>query len=153
MGNEDIHAASAKPEEIASYTIISFSGIYLPKQYEGMIYAKWMRSLRKGFDYFSLIEAMTYYGAYHNYIAILLGKPETVIRLAVLSDDHDVVLGFSVCRKNILDYILVLLPEYRRLKIGTSLIPNGIDTFTHLTRTGMTIWNNKYSEWKFNPFI
>jgi GNAT superfamily N-acetyltransferase len=116
-----------------------------------MIYAKWLRSLRFGNDYFKLIDSDDYYLTYHRYITNLLAQPAATVRLAVLSDDRDVVLGFSVTRGNILDYVHVH-KDHRRCKIGTHLIPCGIDTITHVTKSALPIWNNKYSNWKFNPF-
>lgn len=147
----------------AEYSIISFHGWELPPQYHNVIYSKWLRSLRHGNDYFKLVDAEAYYSTYRRYIEKILSLPETVVRLAVIADDHDVVLGFSVSRKNILDYIHVLrirteiptglaISDYRRHGIGAHLLPPGIDTFTHLTKTALTIWGSKFQHWKFNPF-
>ncbi len=127
-----------------------------------MIYSKWLRSLRFGNDYFKLADAAAYYEAYQRYITNILQV--ATVRLAVISDDEDVVIGFAVVRNNILDYVHVLrlrlksitgfdVVDYRRRGIGTKLVPKNIDTVTHLTRTALTIWGSKYSHWKFNPFI
>jgi hypothetical protein len=135
-------------ERQASYTILNTP----PKRYEAYIFSKWLRSLRYGNEYFKLVDQDVYFGVYHFYIKKILEKPETETRFAVLSDDHDVVLGFSVTRKNILDYIYVH-KDHRKMKVATHLLPENIDTITHVTKIGLSIWGSKYTHWKFNPFI
>lgn len=117
-----------------------------------MIFSKWLRSLRYGNDFFKLIDPEAYYSRYEAMIQRILRAPETEVRLAVLSDDHDVVLGFSVSRGSALDYVHVHKIQ-RRQGIGKNLVPDGITTITHLTKTRLTIWGSKYGEWKFNPFV
>lgn len=163
MGDATVFPTAAKPQEEASYRIISYSGRDLPESYHGLVYSKWLRSLRHGNDYFKLIDAQAFYKAYGPYISMTLHRPEAIVRLAVLTDDPDVVLGFSVSRETILDYVHVLrirlkvptgidVIDYRRRGIGTALMPQGITSFTHITRTWLTIWGSKFGSWKFNPF-
>jgi GNAT superfamily N-acetyltransferase len=134
------------------YKVIAISAYQLPESYRPMIYSKWLRSLRYGNDYFKLIEAGSYFTHYHKYLEALLAKPYCVVRLAVLADDYDVVLGFSVTRNSVLDYVHVH-KDYRRTGIGTLLVPSGISKISHITRQGMSFWNNRLKECKFDPFI
>ncbi len=140
---------------MSSYSIIAFQGANVPKEYINLIYSKWLRSLRFGNDFFKLADSDSYYDAYQNYIKVLLNKPNAMVRLAVLTDEKDVVLGFSVYRGYIsnivLDYVHVH-KDHRKLGIGTRLLPHGVSTITHLTRTGLSIWGSKYGYWSFNPF-
>ncbi len=136
---------------MSSYKIVSYHGNRVPEAYQNLIFSKWLRSLRYGNDYYKLIEVGAYYRTYHHYLALVLQNPSAVVNLAVLSDDPDVVLGFSVSRGNILDYVHVQ-KDMRKLGIGTKLVPKEIDTVTHLTKTGLTIWGSKYKTWNFNPF-
>ncbi len=135
----------------ASYTLVGHSAPFLPEEYRGVIYSKWMRSLRHGNDYYRLVDPPHYYEAYQRYISAILGKPDTMVRLAVLSDDRDVVLGFSVSRDKVLDYVYVDKLQ-RKQGIGKMLVPPSIEQITHVTKTGLTIWGSKYGHWKFNPF-
>ena len=152
VGDQGLYAEAAEPSQgLVTYSVISYSAHDLPQAYRGMVFAKWLRSLRFGNDYFKLVDSACYYSAYHRYISNILGKLETVVTVAVLSDDKDVALGFSVSRGNILDYVHVH-KDQRKQGIGTRLIPRGIDTITHLTRTGLSIWGSKYKAWKFDPF-
>lgn len=151
MGDSAIYETPVEPQGgVAGYVIDQVRGDELPHEFRNLVYSKWMRSLRFGNHFFKLIDSEAYYSSYKVYIDRVLRMPLTHIRFAVLADDRDVVLGFSVVRVNILDYVHVH-KDQRRLGIGANLV-KGVDTFTHLTKTGMTIWNNKYSSWKFNPF-
>ena len=135
-----------------SYKILQFRGYQLPDDYQALIYSRWLRSLRFGNDYYRLIEKDAYYATYHSYIERLLDHPDAVVRLAVLHDDADIVLGFCVSRGSILDYVHVH-KDMRRKGIARKLIPACIDTITHLTRTGLSIWGSKFFNWQFNPFV
>lgn len=148
---EDI--ASRESLGPSSYLILSFPAAQLPSYYVSMIYSKWLHSLRYGNDAYKKIKSKTYYDNYHDFIENLLKKPDSIIRLAVLSSDHDVVLGFAVSREDVLDYIYVH-QDYRNNKIGANLIPGGITTFSHITKIAKNIWqsNAKYKKLQFNPF-
>lgn len=156
MGATPIHTEAAQSlceESVvnASYTVLSYAAKDLPEAYIGLVFSKWLRSLRYGNDFFRLIDAESYYKAYHPVVTAVLSKPEAVVRIAVLTDDHDVALGFSVSRGNVLDYVYVDRLN-RRIGIGKSLVPGTIDTISHVTKTGLTIWGSKAGHWKFNPF-
>lgn len=135
-----------------SFTVISFPSAQLPKGYMPLVFTRWLRSLRLGNKTYEKISSKIYYKDYHTYIENLMLKPDSIVKLAVLSDDYDVVLGFSVSREDVLDYIHVHT-DYRKNGIGTALVPEGITTFTHLTALAILIWQTKdrYKNWKFNP--
>lgn len=122
-----------------------------PEQYRALVYSKWLRSLRYGNDFFKLVQPSAYWEAYTRYLDVIFAKPRTILRLAVLTGDRDVVLGFAVIRDSILDYAHVH-KDLRRQGIARALVPEHIDTITHLTRIGLAIWGNKGKKWKFNPF-
>ena len=136
----------------SSYQVISYPGPTLPEQYQNLVFSKWLRSNRFGNDYMKLIDSNAYFNAYHNYIESILKRHECVVRLAVLADDKDVVLGFSVSEPSVLHYCHVH-KDQRKQGIATSLLPKDIEIFTHLTKTAMSIWNSKYPNWILNPFI
>ncbi len=94
-----------------------------------------------------------YFADYHKFIENLLAKDGSTIRLAVLSDDHDVVLGFSVSREDVLDYVHVQM-DNRKLGIAKMLVPSRTTTVTHMTNLATGIWqeNPNYKHIKFNPY-
>jgi GNAT superfamily N-acetyltransferase len=116
-----------------------------------MVLSKWLRSLRYGNDYFRLIDAQAYFRVYHDYIEGILARSRTRMRLAVLTDDHDVVLGFAAHEGGILHYVHVH-KDMRKQGIGRALLPDDIDTITHVTNIGLSIWGSKFPAWKLNPF-
>lgn len=134
-----------------SYSVLAFPGDGIASQYRGLVFAKWLRSLRYGNDYFRLIDSQSYYPTYQRFIKALLSYPDCLVRVAVLSDDYDVALGFSVSRGTILDFVYVQ-KDQRKNGIGTKLLPGSIQKITHLTKDGLSWWANKHSEWKFDPF-
>lgn len=136
----------------ASYQIISYRAQALPEAYRNMIYAKWMRSLRTGNDYFKLIQPRIYYDVYNQYIKSILARPLTIVRLAVLSDDPDVVLGFSVSEDSHILHYCHVHTDSRNQGIGSSLVPFQVAVITHITKIGLSIWNSKYPDAIFNPF-
>lgn len=145
---------------MASYKIAVYSGSALPEQYRALIFSKWLRSLRYGNDYFKLIDQDTYFAVYHAYLEQLLTRPDSTVRLAVLTDDPDVVLGWAVSEGNRLHYVYVNR-ENRRVGIARKL-SGRFDVITHLTKMGMSIWASHFNSDRskqsakplvvFNPF-
>ncbi len=155
MGTEDkeIEELSLELLENPTYSVIAYPAKDLPNQYVSLIYSKWLRSLRFGNPLFKNIQSDEFYTHYHSFLEKLLSKPDSIVRLAILTDDPDVVLGFSVSREDVLDYVHVHR-HLRRTGIGGKLIPHGVTTFSHITNTAMLIWrgNDKYKDLRFNPF-
>jgi hypothetical protein len=156
MGSEDIQSKAIESQgeetsETASYDIVSVVGSSIPESYKGLIYSRWLRSHRYGNFLFKMIDSDIYYEKYHRYIELLLHKPETEVRLAVLSDDHDIVLGFCVHRDKILDYVHVHY-TCRNARIGWHLVPEKITCITHYTYTGARFVTARYGSFKFNPY-
>jgi GNAT superfamily N-acetyltransferase len=152
MGTQEVQQETTRPDVgMSAYTITVATARMLSPQYKPLIYSKWLRSLRFGNDYFLRILQDAYYKSYHRYITSILDSKDALVCLAVLSDDRDVVLGFSVSRGNILDYVHVH-KDYRGNGIAKALVPRCIDTFTHITKLAQRILDEKYKDWKFNPF-
>lgn len=138
-------------EEKSTYSVIAYPGPSLPAQYRNLVLSKWLRTLRHGNEYFKLIESNAYYQTYDRFIKTLLQRPGTMVRIAALSDDLDVVLGFSMIEGDTLHYVYVQ-HEQRNKGIAKSLVPTPISTITHLTKAGASIWNSKLKHADFNPF-
>lgn len=155
LGTEGVHGEAAQSEgaSIDKCVIVKYPADALPEQYVNFILSAWKRSLREGNEYFKLAKYSAFFDAYNIYLNNILDDDRAVVRMALIDDSRDVALGFSVCRDSILDYVYVTKDNgARRQGIGKLLVPNNIDTITHLTRTGLTIWGNKYPKWTFNPF-
>ncbi len=151
LGAAPVEPPLEKRKEESSYSVIAYLGQSLPKNYEGLVFAKWLRTLRQGNSFFKLAEPASYYAHYQLYISKILNSPGAIVRLAVLTEDPDVVFGFSVSRGEILDYVYVH-KDARRKHVGKSLVNFDFKFVTHLTTVGMTIWAAKYPEVQFDPF-
>lgn len=141
-------------EKVETYSIVAYPGRELPEQYRPMVMTQWLRSMRKYNDIFKSVPSDIYYKEYDPFLKMLMNKPGSIIRLAVLNDAPDVVLGFSVSREDVLDYVYVQ-KDCRGKGFATKLVPRGITTFSHRTRGGDLIWrkeDGKYNHLRFNPF-
>lgn len=140
-------------KEDALVEIVSYRGKDVPAPYLNMVRSRWARSYKTGNDFMKLVHPPGYYFAYSNYIALILQRPDTEVRLALLEEDRDIALGFAVLQGTILHYVHVPKP-YRRQHIATMLVPvEDIKWITHLTRVGMQIWSWKLHNALFNPFL
>jgi hypothetical protein len=138
-------------EEPCSYTIISFTGSDLPESYKGLVYSRWLRSHRYGNFIFKMIPSDIYYNQYGMHISQLIANPKCEVKIAVLTDDHDVVLGFSVNRGTNLDYVHVHYVQ-RGQRIASHLVPKDIKFITHWTYMGERFATKRYGGYVFNPY-
>lgn len=150
MGNQELERGGVR-EPQSSYSIIAFPADQLPISYEGLVKATWKRSLRDGNDLYRLIDSKRYFDAYEAYVERLLHRPGAIIRIAVLSDDPDVALGWSLINGDTLHYVFVKR-DIRNKGLSKALVPVPINWISHVTNTGIRIWN-KYKHVRFNPFI
>jgi hypothetical protein len=154
MGDQALEPGPAQvqlAEKKASYAVIAYLGKDLPETYRNMILAKWLRTLRFGNDFFRLIESNAYFETYQKYIKAIIGRPQCVVRLAVLSDAPDVCLGFSVSEPDTLHYVWCH-KDNRKIGVASALMQFPFSVITHLTSAGMGIWHKKFPAAKFNPF-
>lgn len=134
-----------------SYKILKIKASEFPEQYRNMLYSKFLRSLKFGNEYFRLIDQDSYYKMYHAYIESLLARPQSSIKLAVLTDEPDVVLGWALLEPKVVHFCYVNR-DNRRIGICTSLLSEPFDTFTHITNSWMNVWTKKYKSARFDPF-
>ena len=125
--------------------------------YKALVLATWLRGLKHGNEFFDLADSKTYYTVYSKILLALFKRPECRVRLAVLTDDEDVAIGYSIYEGKVLHFIFVRAggkkeESGRRQGIGTALFPPGMEVITHYTRIGKSIWKKNYKELKFNPF-
>lgn len=138
-------------KSLDSYKVVSYYGNKIPSNYKSIVFAKFLRSLRQGNEYYKLTDAKAYFTVYHAYLETILERPDTLVKFAVLSDDSDVVLGFSIVGLMKLHYVYVH-KYYRKKGIGRDLTQDPFEVITHLTRHGASIWNNRFPKVRFNPW-
>ncbi len=138
---------------VSTYKIIHVHGNDpILEPYLGFIIGNWMTTLKDTNQWFELIDPDKYFTAYKQFIKAILKKPGTEVKCAILAEDTDIVIGFSVFEGSQLHYVFVK-PEVRNKGIATILVPKRIDVITHLTVPGVVIWKTKLPKAIFNPFI
>jgi GNAT superfamily N-acetyltransferase len=114
------------------------------------IFASWLKGLRFGNDWYGLIDSKVYFKVYHEFIEMLLAKPDVTVKVACMKDTPDVILGYAVYSGSRLDWVYVK-DRWRGLGVAKDLIPNNITSVSHVTDTGRSILK-KHSDIIFNPF-
>lgn len=114
------------------------------------ILATWLRGLKYGNDWFQMIDPEAYFLVYQKVIEAILQRPDTVVKVACLVEDRDVLIGYSVYAGDRLDWLFVK-KNWRNIGVARSLVPENINVITHLTAVGKTILR-KHPTVKFNPF-
>ena len=111
------------------------------------IFATWLRSLYFGSSFFRRIDKDTYFDKYKLVVSALLAM--ATIKIACLSEDQDVVVGYAVYEGPVLHWVYVK-KNWRKQGVARLLVPDNINTFSHFTNVG---WTARRLEWKFNPFL
>lgn len=118
---------------------------------KNFIMATWLKGLRYGNDWFLAIDKDAYYKNYHKVIETIVGHPTTTVKVVCLKDDPEVILGYSAYSGARFHWLFVK-KSWRGIGIGKSLVPLGIRSVTHLTKTGKMILE-KYPDVVFDPFL
>lgn len=128
--------------------------VYDTKNDKNFIFSTWLRGLRYGNDWFLSVNNDVYFECYHKVIERILAHPDAQVVVACLKDDPEVILGYSVTRfindKTVLDWVFVK-KAWRSIGIAKALVPEKIETVTHLTKVGKAILSK--SPYVFNPFL
>ncbi len=114
------------------------------------ILATWLRGLYYGNPLFKEIEKDVFMENYHRIISDVLDRATTTVRVAVLKDDLNVILGYAVFSSETTLHWVFVKEAWRKIGIASKLIPQSTDTVTHLTILGRKI---KPTAMKFNPFL
>lgn len=147
----ETRTAQIQLDQKDTYSVVAYLGKELPENYRNLILSKWLRSLKFGNDFFRLVDNDAYFREYQKYIKLILERPHTVVRLAVLTTEPDTCLGFSVSEQDALCFVWVH-KDNRKIGIGTSLTNFDFTTITHLTTNVLALWQKKYPKVIFNPF-
>ncbi len=111
------------------------------------IYSTWLRGLYYGNELFNEIPKRTFFDNYKGIVTGYLTKASVLV--ACLPDDEDVVLGYSVSRGVILDWVFVK-KSWRKMGIARSLVSKELTVCSHLTGIGKSL---KPKDMVFNPFV
>lgn len=123
---------------------------YIPPSDESFVYKSWLDGLYFGNKEFNKMGHDEFHEDYRRVIKHILAKEDCVVIIACLKEDNDVIIGFSVTRPTIIDWVFVR-NAWRRLGIGKDLVSHiKPETVTHTTIKGNTI-RIKY-KLNYHPF-
>lgn len=112
-----------------------------------LIYSTWLLGLYHGCDWFNRIDKKVFFDNYKKIVEQRVKHSN--VKLAVLKEDNDVILGYVCYRGNVLDWVFVK-KAWRKMGIAKMLVPADIAACTHLTKVGRSL---KPKNWIFNPFV
>ena len=98
-----------------------------------LVFATWLKSYQTSSIHAKGIPKDLFFAEHHRLIERIFER-DPVVRLAVLPDDHDVVLGWVVGTPGIVHYVYVK-PSFRRYGIARALLKPFGDKFTYTHAT------------------
>jgi hypothetical protein len=138
---------------------MNFDGLYnvrnVDKNDHNFIIATFLRGLYYGDSFFSVVPKNIFMNKYKQVASSLVNDPETIIRVACLIEDPNVLLGYSIL-SNAGDTInwCFVKSAWRNRGIAKNLLPKDPVYVVpqHLTGIGRELLK-KYSNVKKNPFF
>lgn len=134
-----------------------FSGLYnlrVGKESDkNFVLATFLRGLYYGESFFSRVPKAVFFDRYKLVAQALVEDANTILRVACLPEDPDVILGYSLCSNNGETlYWVFVKTTWRKHGIARSLMPSHIKYVAHLTRLGDSLLY-KLPGAEFNPFF
>lgn len=118
---------------------------------KSFILSTFLKGLKFGSDFFKEIDNDAYFKNYQKIIESLISQPKTEVKVACLTEDPDVILGYSIHDKDGSTVHFVFVKSaWRGVKIAKALVPKTATTATHITKIGLSLVRKRGI--KFNPF-
>ncbi len=133
-----------------------FRGLYNIRDFvqsdKNLVLATFLRGLYYGDSWYSQIPKDIFMNNYKVIANAIVDSPKTIIKIACLPDEPDVILGYSILSNDYQTVHYVYVKSAWRLKgIGRSLVPKHPSYVSHLTTLGKSLLN-KLPNAVFNPF-
>ena len=135
-----------------------FQGLFIVRDgREGdknFVLATFLRGLYYGESFFSQVPKDIFFDRYKHVAQALVNDPNTILRVACLPEDEDVILGYSLqSRDSKTLYWVFTKAAWRRRGVAKSLTQySNIEYVAHLTRLGESLLC-KIGNAKLNPFF
>lgn len=120
---------------------------------KNFILATFLRGLYYGESFFSKIPKDIFMNRYKLVAQALVNDKSTVIKVACLPEDPDVILGYTMLsadQKTI--YWVFVKTAWRKRGIAKTLVPTNPDYVAHLTKLGQSLLY-KLPNVQLNPFF
>ncbi len=119
---------------------------------KNFILATFLRGLYYGDSWFSLIPKDIFMSNYKHIAENIVNSPYTIIKVACLKEDPNVILGYSILSSDFQTVHWVYCKSaWRKQGIAASLLPKAPSYITHLSELGKTLMP-KLNTAVFNPF-
>lgn len=116
---------------------------------KAFVISTWLSGQYHGSPYWSQMPKELFYAEYTELINTILCNPNTEVTIAILEDDPNMLLGFSVHSGTTLHWVYTK-KDYRSNGIMRLLVPNTITTVSSTSLPGAAITRKK--KLIFNPF-
>lgn len=118
---------------------------------QAFVYATFLRGLYYGSSWYGTINKKSFMDNYPAVLDKILEKDNTQLKIACLSQDENVILGYCIVEGPVLHWIAVK-EAWRGQGIAKKLLAGSeITHVTHLTKVGSLI--SKQKGWIHNPFL
>lgn len=114
------------------------------------ILSSWLKGQKFGNDFFRAIESNAYYTNYAAQIEKLIALPTTSVVVCCLSDEPDVIVGYSVSTAPTTLHWVFVKEAWRKQGVARSLVADTVTTISSITKPGLAI--AKKRNYNFNPF-
>lgn len=133
-----------------------FYGLYnirdMKQEDTSFILATFLRGLYHGDSWFSLIPRPIFMDNYKKIANMILTSPTTIVKVACLKEDPDVILGYCMLSDDLQAVHWVYVKAaWRKQGIAKALLPKFPTTTTHLSALGKSLMS-KIPNIVFNPF-
>ena len=126
---------------------------YRPDADKNFVMATFLRGVYYGDTWFSLIPKNIFMNAYKKFAEAIVNNPKTIIKVACLQDDPDVMVGYSILSSDFSAITWVFVKAaWRKQGIARQLLPQLPTTVTHLTPLGKSLLPKFKTQVIFNPF-
>lgn len=137
--------------------IEKFTGLYdirdVKPTDKSFILATFLRGLYHGDSWFSLIPRRIFMDNYKTVCQSLVSEGNSIIKIACLKDEPDVIIGYSILSNDYQTIHWVFVKKsWREKGVGRSLLPQYPVAISHLTKLGKQLMT-KFENVIFNPFI
>lgn len=119
---------------------------------KAFILATFLRGVYYGNQFFNMIPKNIFMDSYKKVGEALLVHPNVQIKVACLSDDPDVMIGYAMLSKDLETiHFCFIKSAWRQQGIMKAILPIIPKNSTHFTKLGLSLMN-KYNI-TFNPFL
>jgi len=138
-------------------TMTDFTGLYdirdMQELDKNFIIASFLNGNYYGNSWFNMIDKSVFMQNYKQVIEHFINSPNFTVKIACPSDDHSIIIGYSILSADYQGIMWVYVKkDWRNKRVGTNLLPQFPTYVTHLTDSTKDLVKQKFPNIVFNPF-